>query len=105
MSVPAERVDAQRQQLQGSAGSLCLRLTTCPRTATVTLRSRRQHARQALSGPMDRRGFAEPIRRHGAGHPVKAEFDVLVCPATSLVWSVLFSSVGVLVTDSGGVLL
>ena len=35
----------------------------------------------------------------------KAEFDVLVCPATSLVWSVLFSSVGVLVTDSGGVLL
>ena len=30
--------------------------------------------------------------------------DVLVCPATSPVWSVLFSSVGALVTDSGGVL-
>jgi rifampicin phosphotransferase len=30
--------------------------------------------------------------------------DVLVCPVTSPVWSVLFSSVGALVTDSGGVL-
>jgi rifampicin phosphotransferase len=30
--------------------------------------------------------------------------DVLVCPATSPAWSVLFSSVGALVTDSGGVL-
>ena len=30
--------------------------------------------------------------------------DVLVCPITSPVWSVLFSSVGALVTDSGGVL-
>jgi phosphohistidine swiveling domain-containing protein len=30
--------------------------------------------------------------------------DVLVCPATSPVWSVLFPSVGALVTDSGGIL-
>jgi pyruvate,water dikinase len=30
--------------------------------------------------------------------------DVLVCPITSPVWSVLFTSVGALVTDSGGVL-
>jgi pyruvate,water dikinase len=30
--------------------------------------------------------------------------DVLVCPITSPVWSVLFSSVGALVTDTGGVL-
>jgi pyruvate,water dikinase len=30
--------------------------------------------------------------------------DVLVCPITSPVWSVLFSKVGALVTDSGGVL-
>ena len=30
--------------------------------------------------------------------------DVLVCPNTSPVWSVLFSSVGALVTDSGGLL-
>jgi rifampicin phosphotransferase len=30
--------------------------------------------------------------------------DVLVCPSTSPAWSVLFSTVGALVTDSGGVL-
>ena len=30
--------------------------------------------------------------------------DVLVCPTTSPVWSVLFPNVGALVTDSGGVL-
>jgi pyruvate,water dikinase len=30
--------------------------------------------------------------------------DVLVCPATSPVWSVLFPRVGALITDSGGVL-
>jgi pyruvate,water dikinase len=30
--------------------------------------------------------------------------DVLVCPTTSPVWSILFSSVGALVTDAGGVL-
>ncbi|MFL6044598.1 MAG: PEP-utilizing enzyme [Propionibacteriaceae bacterium] len=30
--------------------------------------------------------------------------DVLVCPATSPVWSVLFPSVGALVTDTGGIL-
>lgn len=30
--------------------------------------------------------------------------DVLVCPTTSPVWSVLFSNVGALVTDAGGIL-
>jgi pyruvate,water dikinase len=30
--------------------------------------------------------------------------DVLVCPVTSPVWSVLFPSVGALVTNSGGIL-
>ena len=30
--------------------------------------------------------------------------DVLVCPITSPVWSVLFPSIGALVTDSGGIL-
>ena len=30
--------------------------------------------------------------------------DVLVCPVTSPVWSVLFPSIGALVTDSGGLL-
>jgi pyruvate,water dikinase len=30
--------------------------------------------------------------------------DVLVCPITAPVWSVLFASVGALVTDTGGLL-
>jgi pyruvate,water dikinase len=30
--------------------------------------------------------------------------DVLVCPITSPVWSVLFAKVGALVTDAGGIL-
>jgi pyruvate,water dikinase len=30
--------------------------------------------------------------------------DVLVCPITSPVWSILFPSVGALVTDTGGIL-
>ena len=30
--------------------------------------------------------------------------DVLVCPITSPVWSVLFSTIGALVTDTGGIL-
>jgi phosphoenolpyruvate synthase/pyruvate phosphate dikinase len=30
--------------------------------------------------------------------------DVLVCPITSPVWSVLFPSIGALVTDAGGIL-
>lgn len=30
--------------------------------------------------------------------------DVMVCPTTSPVWSVLFPSIGALVTDAGGLL-
>lgn len=30
--------------------------------------------------------------------------DVLVCPATTPMWSVLFSNVGALVTNTGGIL-
>ena len=30
--------------------------------------------------------------------------DVLVCPMTSPVWSILFAKVGALVTDTGGIL-
>lgn len=30
--------------------------------------------------------------------------DVLVCPITSPVWSMLFPSIGALVTDTGGIL-
>jgi rifampicin phosphotransferase len=55
---------------------------------------------------------ASPGRYTGTVRVIRseAEFDrlrngdVLVCPVTSPVWSVLFPSVGALVTDSGGVL-
>jgi pyruvate,water dikinase len=55
---------------------------------------------------------ASPGRYTGTVRVIRseAEFDrlrngeVLVCPATSPVWSVLFPTVGALVTDSGGVL-
>lgn len=36
-------------------------------------------------------------------HRIRAG-DVLVCPATAPAWSVLFPSIGALVTDSGGTL-
>jgi phosphoenolpyruvate synthase/pyruvate phosphate dikinase len=69
------------------------------------------HAQQAdtrvLSGIA-----ASPGRHTGPVRVVMDEFDfrklrpgdVLVCPVTSPVWSVLFPSVGALVTDTGGLL-
>lgn len=53
---------------------------------------------------------ARPLLGTGAGSYGEQEFgklqagDVLVCPITSPVWSVLFPSVGALVTDTGGIL-
>jgi phosphohistidine swiveling domain-containing protein len=55
---------------------------------------------------------ASPGRYTGAVRVVGGEHefekiqagDVLVCPVTSPVWSVLFSRIGALVTDSGGIL-
>jgi phosphoenolpyruvate synthase/pyruvate phosphate dikinase len=55
---------------------------------------------------------ASPGRYTGPVRVVNDEFDfgklrpgdVLVCPITSPVWSVLFPSVGALVTDTGGLL-
>jgi phosphoenolpyruvate synthase/pyruvate phosphate dikinase len=55
---------------------------------------------------------ASPGRHAGPVRVVMDEFDfrklrpgdVLVCPVTSPVWSVLFPSVGALVTDTGGLL-
>src|SRR6266508_1761533 len=55
---------------------------------------------------------ASPGRHTGPVRVVMDEFDfgklrlgdVLVCPVTSPVWSVLFPSVGALVTDTGGLL-
>ena len=57
----------------------------------------------------DRR-LARPPHRAGPGRHGRARVrqapagDVLVCPVTSPVWSVLFPSVGALVTDTGGLL-
>jgi len=48
-------------------------------------------------------GPACVIRNESAFGKLRAG-DVLVCPMTSPVWSVLFPSVGALVTDTGGVL-
>jgi pyruvate,water dikinase len=55
---------------------------------------------------------ASPGRYTGAVRVIRSESefdrlrwgDVLVCPVTSPVWSVLFPSVGALVTDHGGAL-
>jgi pyruvate,water dikinase len=55
---------------------------------------------------------ASPGRYTGPARVVMDEFDfgklrpgdVLVCPVTSPVWSVLFPSIGALVTDTGGLL-
>jgi phosphohistidine swiveling domain-containing protein len=55
---------------------------------------------------------ASPGRYTGTARVVAGEHefekiqagDVLVCPVTSPVWSVLFSRIGALVTDSGGIL-
>jgi pyruvate,water dikinase len=66
-----------------------------------------QPGTQALSGIAASAGsYTGPVR------VVMDEFDfgklrpgdVLVCPVTSPVWSVLFPSVGALVTDTGGLL-
>lgn len=69
------------------------------------------HAQQADAEVLD--GIAaSPGRYTGPVRVVMDEFDfgklqpgdVLVCPVTSPVWSVLFPSVGALVTDTGGLL-
>lgn len=48
-------------------------------------------------------GPARIVRDEADFHRIRAG-DVLVCPITSPVWSVLFPSVGALVTDAGGFL-
>ena len=49
------------------------------------------------------RGPARIVHSESDFHKIRPG-DVLVCPITSPVWSVLFSSIGALVTDTGGVL-
>jgi pyruvate,water dikinase len=48
-------------------------------------------------------GPVRVVRDESEFHKIRAG-DVLVCPITSPVWSVLFPSVGALVTDAGGFL-
>jgi rifampicin phosphotransferase len=55
------------------------------------------------AGPGTYRGPARIIRAESEFGKLRAG-DVLVCPATSPVWSVLFPSVGALVTNAGGAL-
>lgn len=59
--------------------------------------------RGVSASPGSYRGPVRVIRSEHEFHKLQPG-DVLVCPITSPVWSVLFSSVGALVTDTGGVL-
>jgi phosphohistidine swiveling domain-containing protein len=71
------------------------------------------HANRAQQSAATLRGIAAaPGRYTGPARVILGEDefdkiepgDVLVCPITSPVWSVLFPSVGALVTDTGGIL-
>lgn len=62
---------------------------------------------EALAGIAASPGrYRGPVRVITAEHdfPKLRRGDVLVCPMTSPVWSILFPSIGALVTDSGGTL-
>ena len=68
---------------------------------------REERGARELRGVGASRGvYAGPARiLHGEEHFDRLQLgDVLVCPITSPVWSILFAKVGALVTDSGGVL-
>ena len=55
------------------------------------------------ASPGQYQGQARIIRSESEFHRLQPG-DVLVCPITSPVWSVLFLSIGALVTDTGGIL-
>jgi pyruvate,water dikinase len=59
--------------------------------------------RGIAASPGEYRGFARVVMDESEFGKVEAG-DVLVCPITSPVWSVLFPSIGALVTDTGGIL-
>ena len=61
------------------------------------------HLTGIAASPGTRRGPARVINNESEFHKLRAG-DVLVCPVTSPVWSVLFPSVAALVTDTGGAL-
>ncbi len=66
-----------------------------------------QPAGDTLSGiPASKGEYTGPVRvimDESEFHKIQPG-DVMVCPMTSPVWSVLFSNLGALVTDSGGLL-
>ena len=59
--------------------------------------------RGIAASPGDYTGPVRVIKNEGEFAKLQPG-DVLVCPITSPVWSVLFPSIGALVTDSGGIL-
>jgi pyruvate,water dikinase len=69
--------------------------------------SQNQQAGSALTGiaasPGQYTGPVRIIKNESHFHKIQPG-DVMVCPMTSPVWSVLFPSIGALVTDSGGIL-
>ena len=77
------------------------------RIGAMELSGRRQAASGVLDGiaasPGKYAGPARVIMGESEFHKLRAG-DVLVCPVTSPVWSVLFPSLGALVTDCGGIL-
>ena len=71
------------------------------------VRTGREAGDGAVTGiPASPGSYTGPVRviRNEAEFDRLRAGDVLVCPVTSPVWSVLFPSVGALVTDSGGIL-
>jgi len=70
-------------------------------------RGRVQKAGATLTGiaasPGTYQGTVRVVMNEGEFHKLQPG-DVLVCPATTPVWSVLFSNVGALVTNTGGIL-
>jgi len=69
--------------------------------------SREQNVGETLTGiPASAGKYTGPVRiiqNESQFHKIQPG-DVMVCPMTSPVWSVIFPSIGALVTDSGGLL-
>ena len=61
------------------------------------------HRTGVAASPGTSRGPVRVVKDESEFHKLRAG-DVLVCPVTSPVWSVLFPSVAALVTDAGGAL-
>jgi phosphohistidine swiveling domain-containing protein len=80
---------------------------TIERTFAPAASNKKQTDGSALSGIAASAGqYTGPVRviRDETEFGKIRPGDVLVCPITSPVWSILFASVGALVTDTGGIL-